>query len=158
MARKASIILNSDDLDKACAAFTIANASAAAGMDVTVFFTCWGVNVVRRKGLLFDGDNLMNRMMSFLNRDGAEKLKLSKFNFFGFGSWMMRRMMKAKNIQSIPELMADARELGVKFLVCDNPTVIFGLKRGDLIDEVDDIVGAATYVHESAGAELTLFI
>ena len=55
-------------------------------------------------------------------------------------------------------MMADARELGVKFLVCDNPTAIMGLKREDLIDEVEDIVGAASYVHESAGAELTLFI
>ena len=158
MAKKASIVVFSDELDKACAAFTIANAAAASGMEVSLFFSCWGVNVVRRRGPLFQGDTLMNRMMSFLNRGGAEKLKLSRFNFLGLGSWMMRRMMKAKNIQSIPEMMADAKDLGVKFLVCDNPTAIMGLKREDLIDEVDDVVGAATYVHESAGAELTLFI
>ncbi|MCL5960458.1 MAG: DsrE/DsrF/DrsH-like family protein [Chloroflexi bacterium] len=158
MAKKASLVIFSDELDKACAAFTIANAAAASGMDVNLYFSCWGVNVVRRKGPLFQGDTLMNRMMSFLSSGRAENLALSRFNFFGLGSWMMRRMMKAKNIQSIPEMMADAKDLGVKFLVCDNPTAIMGLKREDLIDEVDDIVGAATYVHESAGAELTLFI
>ncbi|MBI4317501.1 MAG: DsrE/DsrF/DrsH-like family protein [Chloroflexi bacterium] len=158
MVKRASIVIFSDELDKACAAFTIANAAAASGMEVNLFFSCWGVNVVRRKGPLFQGDTLMNRLMSLLSRGGAEKLKLSRFDFFGLGSWMMRRMMKEKNIQSIPEMMADAKDLGVKFLVCDNPTAIMGLKREDLIDEVDDIVGAATYVHESAGAELTLFI
>ena len=156
--RKASIVIFSDELDKACAAFTIANSAAAAGMEVTLYFSCWGVNIVRRKGPLFQGDTLMNRLMSVLTRGGADALKLSRFHIFGLGSWMMRRMMKAKNIQSIPEMMADARELGVRFLVCDNPTAIMGLTREDLIDEVDDIIGAATYVHESAGAELTLFI
>jgi peroxiredoxin family protein len=82
--------------------------------------------------------------MSFSSRGGAEKLKLSRFDFFGFGSWMMRRMMRAKNIQSIPEMIADAKDLGVKFLVCDNPMAIMELKKEDLIDEVDEIVGAAT--------------
>jgi len=158
MPRKASIVVFSDELDKACAAFTIANAAAASGMEVTLFFSCWGVNVVRRQGPLFAGDTAMSRFMSFLSRGGAGRLPLSRFNFFGLGSWLMRRLMTAKNIQSIPEMMADAKELGVRFLVCDNPTVIMGLKREDLIDEVEDIVGAATYVHESAGAELTLFI
>ena len=144
MVKKASIVVFSDELDRACAAFTIANAAAASGMEVNLFFSCWGVNIVRRKGRLFRGDNLMNRLMSFSSRGGAEKLKLSRFDFFGFGSWMMRRMMRAKNIQSIPEMIADAKDLGVKFLVCDNPMAIMELKKEDLIDEVDEIVGAAT--------------
>lgn len=66
--------------------------------------------------------------------------------------------MKAKRIQSIPEMIADARELGVKFVVCENPMDIMGLRREDLIDEVDDIVGAASYINETSGAEITLFI
>jgi peroxiredoxin family protein len=158
VANKASIVVFSDELDRACAAFNIANAAAASGMEVVLFFSCWGVNLVRKKGPAFRGDTLMNRFMSFLSRGGAARLRLSRFNLLGLGAWMMRRRMKEVNIQSIPEMMADARELGVRFLVCDNPTFIMGLRREDLLDEVEDIVGVATYINESAGAELTLFI
>ncbi|MDP2661671.1 MAG: DsrE/DsrF/DrsH-like family protein [Dehalococcoidia bacterium] len=158
MAGKASIVVFSNELDRACSAFTIANGAAASGMEVIMFFSCWGVNLVRKDGGAFRGDSPMNRLMRFLTRGGAARLRLSRFNFLGLGSWMMRRRMKAVNIQSIPEMMADARDLGVRFLVCDNPTAIMGLKKEDLIDEVEDIVGVATYIKESAGAELTLFI
>lgn len=157
MPRKASIVVFSDHLDRACSAFTIANAAAASGMEVTLFFSCWGVNIVKRPGA-FRGDTLPNRAINLLSRGGAGNLALSRFNFLGLGAWLMRRLMRQKHIQSIPEMIADAKELGVRFLVCDNPTAIMGLKRGDLIDAVDDIVGVATYVHESAGADLTLFI
>lgn len=158
MAEKVSVVLFSNELDKACAAFTIANAAAASGMEVTMFFSCWGVNVVRKKGARLSGDDPLSRLLNFFTRGGAGKLPLSKFHFFGLGSWLMRRRMKAKNIQSIPEMIADAKELGVKLLVCDNPMAIMGLKREELIDEVDDIVGAASYINESSGAGLTLFI
>ncbi|MDP2953115.1 MAG: DsrE/DsrF/DrsH-like family protein, partial [Chloroflexota bacterium] len=130
----------------------------ASGKEVTLFFSCWGVNIVRRKGASLAGDSPLTRLMNFLSRGGAENLPLSRFHFWGLGSWLMRRRMKAKNLQSIPEMMADARALGVKFLVCDNPMAIMGLKREELIDEVDDIVGAASYIELSAGAEMTLFI
>jgi peroxiredoxin family protein len=158
MTQKVSIVVFSDELDKACAAFTIANAAAASGMEVTMFFSCWGVNILRRKEARFSGDDLMSRLMNFLTRGGADRLRLSRFHFGGLGSWMMRRRMKRKNLQSIPEMIQDARELGVRILVCDNPMAIMGLKKEDLIDEVDDIVGAASYINESSGAEITLFI
>lgn len=158
MAGKASIVVFSDELDRACSAFTIANGAAASGMDVTLFFSCWGVNLVRKDGRAFRGDNTMNRLMNFMTRGGAARLRLSRFHFLGLGSWMMRRQMKARNIQSIPEMIADARDLGVRLLVCDNPTAIMGLKKEDLIDGVEDIVGVATYIKESVGADMTLFI
>lgn len=158
MAGKASIVVFSDELDRACSAFTIANGAAASGMDVILFFSCWGVNLVRKDGRTFRGDTTMNRLMNFMARGGAASLRLSRFNFLGIGTRMMRRLMKAKNVQSIPEMISDARDLGVRFLVCDNPTAIMGLKKEDLIDDVEDIVGVATYIKESAGAELTLFI
>lgn len=158
MADKASIVLFSDELDKACAAFTIANAAAASGMEVTLFFSCWGVNILKKKGVLFSGDGLFIKLMNFLTRGGAAKLPLSRFNFWGLGGWLMRRRMKAKGIQSIPEMIADAKELGVKLIVCDNPMAIMGLKREELIAEVDDIVGAASYINEASSAQITLFI
>ncbi|MBI2849230.1 MAG: DsrE/DsrF/DrsH-like family protein [Chloroflexi bacterium] len=157
MANKASILVISGELEKACVAFNIANAAAASGMEVVMFFTCWGVNIVKKKGRRLKGDSWMNRLMN-LTTSGVDRLPLARFHFLGLGSWMMRRLMKARNIQSIPEMMADARELGVRFLVCDNPLAIMGLRKEDLIDEVEDIVGVATYINESAGADLTLFI
>lgn len=158
MSGKASIVVFSNELDRACSAFTIANAAAASGMEVTMFFSCWGVNIVRRKEARWVGSGLFPRFLNFLTRGGAGKLPLSKFNLLGLGGFLMRRRMKAQNIQSVPEMMADARDLGVKFLVCDNPMAIMDLKREDLIDEVDDIVGAAYYINEASGSEITLYI
>lgn len=83
---KVSIVVFSQELDKACAAFTIANAAAASGMEVTMFFSCWGVNVVRRKGSSLSGDDLTSRIMSLLSPGGATRLPLSRLNFFGWGS------------------------------------------------------------------------
>lgn len=158
MARKVSVIVSSDDLEKVCAAFTIVNAAAASGLEVTMFFTCWGINILKKEGSLLQGDNLANRLMSLLTRGGASRLGLSKFNFLGLGGWLMRRQMAIKNIQSIPEMMADARELGVNMFVCDNPMDLFGLKKEDLVDEVEDVLGVASYINKSLGSEITLFI
>ena len=96
--------------------------------------------------------------MSFLSARGPDRLPLSRFNFMGAGGWMMRQRMKAEGIQSIPEMMVDARELGVRFIVCDNPLAIMGLRREDLIDEVDTVVGTASYIQEASEAEITLFV
>jgi len=155
---RAVIVVFSDELDRACAAFTIANAAAASGMEVTMFFTCWGVNLVRRKDRRLPGDDLLSRLLNFLNRGGAERRPLSRFNFWGLGARMMRRRMKKVNIQSLPEMIADARSLGVKFVVCDNPMFLFGLKKEDLIGEVDEVVGAATFVDLAADSRLTLVL
>ena len=158
MAKRATIVVFGDELDKACAAFTIANAAAASGMEVTLFFSCWGVNLLRRPDRAWAGDRLANRIINFLSRGGAPRRPLSRFNFLGLGSLMMRRLMKQKNMQSLPELMADAKEMGVRLLVCDNPMAIMGLRREDLIEAVDDVVGVASFVNEAAGSDLSLFI
>ncbi|MDO8690702.1 MAG: DsrE/DsrF/DrsH-like family protein, partial [Dehalococcoidia bacterium] len=78
MPRKASIVIFSDELDRACSAFTIANGAAASGMDVILFFSCWGVNLVRKDGRAFRGDTTMNRLMNFMTRGGAARLRLSR--------------------------------------------------------------------------------
>ncbi len=158
MAKKATIVVFGDELDKACSAFTIANAAAASGLEVTLFFSCWGVNLLRRPERAWVGDRLTNRVINFLSRGGAPRRPLSRFNFLGLGSFMMRRLMKEKNMQSLPELMADAKELGVKLLVCDNPMAIMGLRREDLIEAVDDIVGVASFIQEAANSDLNLFV
>lgn len=158
MAERLSLVLSTDYLDKVCPAFTIANAAAASGMEVTILFTCWGLNLVKRRGAHPRGEGFLARLMSFFAPRGPDRLPVSRFNFLGLGSWLMRRRMKATGIQSIPELMADARDLGVRFIVCDNPVAIMGLRREDFVDQVDAVVGATSYVQEASGAEMTLFV
>jgi peroxiredoxin family protein len=85
-----SIVVISDDLDKAFSAFNIANGAAASGLEVTMFFTCWGVNILKKKGSLLRGDNIVSKLMNFLTRGGASRLGLSKFNFLGTGCELFR--------------------------------------------------------------------
>ena len=156
---KASIVVFSGDLDKALAAFVIASGAAAAGWDVTLFFTFWGINIVRdenKKAL--EKKDFMSKMFGAMMPKGAEKLKLSKMNMGGMGTSMMKKRMQVKKVKSLREMIKDAKELDVKFLVCDMSMDIMGLKKEEFIDEVDEIVGVGTYLKESKGADLTLFI
>lgn len=158
MAERFCLVLSTDHLDKVFSAFNIANAAAASDMEVSIYFSSWGLNVVKRRGARPRGEGFLARLMSFLSARGADRLPVSRFNFLGLGGWMMRRRMKDEGIQSIPEMMADARDLGVRFIACNDPLAIMGLRREDLIDEVDTVAGTASYVLEASGAEITLFI
>jgi len=156
---KATIVVFSGDLDKALAAFVIASGAAASGWEVTLFFTFWGINIVRdenKKAL--EKKDFMSKMFGAMMPKGAEKLKLSKLNMGGMGTSMMKKRMQLKKVKSLREMIQDAKELDVKFLVCDMSMDIMGLKKEEFIDEVDDIVGVGTYLKESKGADLTLFI
>jgi len=156
---KATIVVFSGDLDKALAAFVIASGAAASGWEVTLFFTFWGINIVRdenKKAL--EKKDFMSKMFGAMMPKGAEKLKLSKLNMGGMGTSMMKKRMQLKKVKSLREMIKDAKELDVKFLVCDMSMDIMGLKKEEFIDEVDDIVGVGTYLKESKGADLTLFI
>lgn len=156
---KATIVVFSGDLDKALAAFVIASGAAASGWDVTLFFTFWGINIVRdenKKAL--EKKDFMSKMFGAMMPKGTEKLKLSKMNMGGMGTSMMKKRMQVKKVKSLREMIKDAKELDVKFLVCDMSMDIMGLKKEEFIDEVDDIVGVGTYLKESKGADLTLFV
>lgn len=156
MAEKVTIIIFSDDLDKACAAFNIAIGAAASGKEVILFFTCWGVNLVKKEGGPTKGDNLMTKLLNKMMKNGPRKLSPSRFNFFGLGGWMMRREIAARKMQSIPERMEEAKELGVRFFVCDQPMDLMGLRSEDLIDDVEKIVGVGTYIKEAAESQVNL--
>ena len=158
MGNRLSLVISTDHLDKVCSAFTITNAAAASGMEVSILFTCWGINVVKRKGARPRGEGFLAGIMNIFSTRGPDRLPVSRFNFLGLGSWMMRRRMKTKGIQSIPEMMADAFDLGVRYIACDNPMAIMGLRREDLIDEVEAVVGATSYVREASEADITLFV
>ena len=156
---KATIVMFSGELDKALAGLVIATGAAAAGWDVTLFFTFWGINIVRgenKKAL--ESKDFMSKMFGAMMPKGTEKLKLSKMNMGGMGTSMMKKRMKQKNVKSLRGMIKDAKELDVKFLVCDMSMDIMGLQKSEFIDEVDDIVGVGTYVKESKNADMTLFI
>ena len=156
---KATIVMFSGDLDKALAGFVIASGAAAAGWEVTMFFTFWGINIVRdpnkqpQKPKTF-----VEKMFGWMMPKGADRLKLSKMNMGGMGTSMMKKRMALKKVKPLREMMKDAKELDVKMLVCDMSMDIMGLQKEEFIDEVDDIVGVGTYLKESKDANLTLFI
>jgi len=156
MANKASIMVLNDHLDKACAALHIAIGAAASGMEVVMLFTCFGVNILKKPNVGYKGDDFRNKMMNFMTRGGMDKINPSKMSMMGLGRSMMKKLMKKKNMQSIPELLAEAKGLGVKIWVCDNPMHMMGLQKEDLIDEVDEIVGVFSYIKEASESEITL--
>lgn len=156
MANKATIMVLNDHLDKACAALHVAIGAAASGMEVVMLFTCFGVNILKKPSVGCKGDDFRNRMMNFMSRGGMEKINPSKMSMMGMGRGMMKRLMKKKGMMSIPELLAEAKGLGVKIWACDNPMHLMGLHKEDLIDEVDEIVGVFSYIKEASESEITL--
>lgn len=155
---KATIVLFSGEMDRALAAFTIANTAAAMGMEVSIFFTFWGLNVIKRPGRGRGGKGWMRRMLNWMNRGHAGQLPLSKFNFAGLGPWMMKRLMGEMRMPSLAEMMKQAKALGVRFVACTTSIGLMGLTEEDFIPEVDLFAGAATYLGEARLAQVNLFI
>ncbi len=158
MKEKTTLIVYSNDLEKIFAAFNIATDAASMGMEVTMFFTFWGLNVVRKEKPVKKPVNWMKKMLGLLNRGGADRLKLSKFHMLGMGTGMMKKLMKKSNIPSIKELITLAKELGVKFVACSTSMEIMGVSKQDLIPEVDSIAGVATYLATAKESKINLFI
>jgi peroxiredoxin family protein len=154
---KMSIVVFSGDLDRVMAAFIIATTAAAMGLEVNMFFTFWGLNVLRKKKLTA-GKKAFQKLMNTLNRGGAARLPLSKFNMLGLGPAMMKIMMKQSRLPSIPELVATAKKLGVKFTACTTTFSFMGFKKDDFIDGVDAYAGAATFLGEALNSRVSYFI
>ncbi len=155
---KMTIILFSGEMDKALAAFTLATTAASMGIKVSIFFTFWGLSVLRRGGVLAKQANFLQKMFGFLNSGTKEKLPLTKLNFAGAGPEMMKMLMKQKKMASLPELFKLSRELGVKFIACTTSCNVMGLDREALVDEVDEMAGAATYLGEAKESNINLFV
>lgn len=153
-----TIVLFSGDLDKATAAFVIATAAASMGMPVSIFFTFWGLNVIKKEGGLFKGGNWMQKMLNFMNYGHAKKLALSKMNMFGMGPAMLKAMMAEKRVPELAEFIKTAHALGVKFYPCEMSMSVMGLKQEDFIDECAEVIGAVTYLSIAKGSRVNLFI
>jgi len=155
---KVTIVLLSGDLDRAMAAFIIATGAAAMGMQVTIFFTFWGLNAIRRKGATSSAKDWLRRMFGALNKGGAEMLPLSRFHFGGLGTKMMQTVMKQNRMPGVPELMQTALDLGVRFIACTTTMGMMGISKDTLIDGVDQLAGVTTYLAEAKQGSVNLFI
>ncbi len=152
-----TIVVFSNDLDKVIASMIIANGAKASGKEVTLFFTFWGLNVLRKPKACSQDKSFLDKIFSMMMPKGADKLALSKLNMFGIGTLMMKYVMKKKNVASLNELIDQAKKNGVKFIACTMSMDIMGIKKEELIDGIE-YAGVAKYISESDGANSNLFI
>lgn len=155
---KASIIVLSGDLDKVIAAFNIAIGAASSGMDVTMLFTFWGLNVLRKDKIGANAKGIMQKMLTWMNKGGTENLPMSRFNMFGLGTWMMKKLMKRYKMPSVKELYTMSKQLGVKVIACTITMGMMGIAKEDLVDDVDEFAGVITYIKEAQESKINLFI
>jgi peroxiredoxin family protein len=156
MAKK-TIIVFSNDLDKVMASFIITNGALAMGDDVTLFFTFWGLNVLRKDEYVPVKKGFLEKMFGWMMPRGANRLGLSQMNFGGLGAKMMKHMMQTKNVNSLPELITTAQTLGVKIVACTMSMDVMGITKEELIDGVE-FAGVASYLGEADQANVNLFI
>ncbi len=152
-----TIVVFSNDLDKALAAFIIANGAAASGKKVTLFFTFWGLNILRKTNHKKVKKGIIDKLFGLIMPQGPEKLVLSKMNMGGLGSLLMKWVMKNKNINSLKELINSAQENNIKFIACSMSMDVMGIKQEELIDGIE-IAGVAKYIEESNNSNSNLFI
>ncbi len=152
-----NIIVFSGDLDKAIASFIIANGAAAMGRQVNMFFTFWGLNILRKAQKVRVRKNVVERMFGFMMPRGSKKLGLSKMNMLGMGPLMIRKVMQHKNIHSLEELIRTAQENGVELTACSMSMDVMGIKKEELIDGVK-IGGVAAMLASAEESDMSLFI
>ncbi len=152
-----TIVVFSDDLDKALASFVIANGAAATGKRVTMFFTFWGLNVIKKREKPAVRKDLMGRMFGWMLPAHSGQLHLSKLNMWGMGSRMMRGIMRRKKIDSLEELMRQARESSVEMIACTMSMDVMGVRREELLDGIT-LGGVASYLDRTEESNLNLFI
>lgn len=154
---KTTIVLFSGELDKAIAAFIIANGAAAYDHEVTIFFTFWGLNVLRKDQKIAVKKGFLEKIFGNMMPRGAEKLGISKMNFGGMGPKMIKHVMKKHNALSLPQLIELAQEQGVKLVACTMTMDLLGLQQEELLDGIE-YAGVAAYLGDAADAKVNLFI
>ncbi|KXA42426.1 rhodanese-like protein [Staphylococcus simulans] len=152
-----TIVLFSGELDKALAALIIANGARAAGREVSIFFTFWGLNALKRTDAPKVQKKGLEKLFDFMLPKGPESMPLSKMNMFGLGRFMMKLLMKQKNVDSLPALIDKAIENDIKLIACTMSMDVMGIKREELRDDVQ-IGGVGTYIGDTEHAKHNLFI
>ncbi|MFA0730569.1 MAG: hypothetical protein HZLCBSQH_001224 [Candidatus Fervidibacterota bacterium] len=153
---RVSIIVFSGDLDKVLPPFIIATGAAAMGMQVSLFFTFWGLNALKKRRDL-SGKGFLEKLFALMTPVGTEGLGVSKMNFFGIGAKLLRTLMKRKQVASLEELAQMAREMGVKIIACQMSMDVLGITKDELWDGIE-VGGVATFLADAAKSKVTLFI
>jgi len=156
-ATEKTIVVFSNDFDRAMSAFIIANGSVAMGYKVNLFFTFWGLSILRKKNKVRVRKGFMERMFGWMMPRGNSKLKLSKMNMGGMGTRMMKGVMRKKNVHSLDELIRFAQEQGVRLVACTMTMDIMGLRREELIDGIEE-GGVSAFLEDADHSNVTLFI
>ncbi len=154
---KLTLVVLSGDLDKVMAAFIIATGAAAAGKEVVMFFTFWGLKAIQKDGM-FTGKGLFGRMLGVMNRGGLNAIGPSRLNMGGMGRWMFKLMMKQKGVTQLPELRAAAIDLGVQMLPCQMSMDVMEISPEHFIPEAAQPVGVATMLEHASESGIQFFI
>jgi len=155
---KITIIAWGGDLDRIWPTTILASTAAASGMEASVFFTFWGLFSIVKPGTRITGDNWMQKMLSAMNPGSAQKAKLSRYQFAGAGPAMFKKLADDHQVDQPDALMELASELGARLIPCQMTMDLLGLKREDLIDGLEEPIGAATAIKEMRDAAISLFI
>ncbi len=155
--KKKTLVVFSGDLDKVMASFIIANGAVSMGSQVTMFFTFWGLNALRRHDGAAVSKGMVERMFGWMMPRGADRLGLSKMNMGGLGRRMMKSVMRRKNVASLPELIEAAQQSGVRMVACSMSMDVMGIKSEELIDGIEE-GGVATYLNSAEEGNVNLFI
>ncbi|MGM0366134.1 MAG: DsrE/DsrF/DrsH-like family protein [Actinomycetota bacterium] len=154
--KKLSMVVFSGDMDKLIAAFIIATGAAASDMEVTMFFTFWGLRALKKKKRT--GKSFLGRMMGFLERGDISSASPSKYSFGGIGRRLFNRMIKSKKATSLPQLRDMAIEMGVHLYGCQMSMGILEISREEMIDEVNSCVGVGFFIEKAQESDVNLFI
>ncbi len=157
MPKEKTIVVFSNDMDKVMSSFIIANGAAAMGCKVNMFFTFWGLNVLRKPQKVSVKKSFMENMFTKMMPRGVSELKLSKMNMGGIGTRLMKHVMRQKNVNTLDELIDMARKAGVRLIACSMTMSIMGLKREELIDGIEE-GGVAAFLEDADRSNVTLFI
>ena len=152
---KLSLVVMSGDMDKVMGAFIIANGAAAFDMDVTMFFTFWGLKAIQKGGLT--GKSFFGKMLGLMNRGGIDRIGPSKFNFGGIGRWMFKKMMNDHNVTPLPKLLEQAQQQGVRLIACEMSVNVMEIDRDEFIDGVE-MGGVGSFIAEASESSIQLFI
>jgi peroxiredoxin family protein len=151
---RATLLVFSGDLDRLLAAFTVAGGAAAMGMQVTMFFTFWGLTGVKKTTILA-GKSVPEKMLSLMLPRLPEQTGISKLNMLGMGPRMLKSMMRKNKVETLPSLIAMARELGVRLIACQMTMSIMGITKDELLADLE-YGGVATYLADASDSRITL--
>lgn len=152
-----TMVLMSGEMDKAMAAFIIANGALAMGKEVTIFVTFWGMDVIKKPRFSTAGRGFLEKMVLWMRPKGPMKLPTSKMNFGGIGPKLFRYMMGKKNVEGLNSLVEMAMEFGLKIIACQMSMDVMGIKKEDLLDGIE-VGGVAAFLSSSYKSNTTLFI